>query len=117
MTDEIRATDFLGNTYGVGDFVCYATIDGKSPVQKFARVEKIEPVNKTRYRFVDGERIPEMYTYFKVGVREIKNGRGFTRFDSYNWDSETKSRIPKQVRVTYPMSENIVAVTPAEGVA
>lgn len=117
---ELRQVDMLGNEYGVGDFVCYATISGKSPVLKFARVEKIAAEQRTRGRYSrDTDKWEsEEYTYHKVGVREISNGRGFRRWDSMTWNAETSSYDIdlSKVRVTYPMTENIIKVAPAEGV-
>lgn len=99
-------TDFLGHEVKVGDFVVYATTSGRSPVQKFARVEVI----KTETNKYTGK--PET----KVGVKEISNGRGFRRWDATSFDRETHSFVPSKngVRTTYPMMDNIVKVRDAE---
>jgi hypothetical protein len=106
--------DFLGNEVKVGDFVVYATTSGRSPVQKYALVEVIRPITRTRWKRVDGVSVTEQYTDHKVGVRELSNARGFTRWDSYDW--KDGYRVQKQVRTTYPMKDNIVKVRSAEDV-
>lgn len=103
-------TDFLGQEVKVGDFVVYATTSGRSPVQKYAVVEAIYEKTEEKYRW---SRQAEKYAYVtvkttQVGVREIQNGRGFRRYDSYDW----KNKVDKQVRVTYPMPENMVLIHP-----
>lgn len=119
MTESF--TDFLGQEIKVGDFVVYATISGKSPVQKFARVEKIVPIVQTGYTHKDGRAVKVETPSVKVGVKEIKNGRGFMRWDSYNWaknddGSRQKDekglliRVEKEVRTTYPMKANMVKI-------
>lgn len=40
-------TDVLGNTYGLGDIVAIAVINGKSPQMVIARVERINRVNSS----------------------------------------------------------------------
>lgn len=90
--------DFIGNKVKVGDFVVYATICGRSPVQKFAQVERIDLV-ENEYGYGEGP-------FIRVGVREISNGRNFRRWDSYDW----KKKVDKRPRVTYPMAKNIVLV-------
>lgn len=97
-------TDMLGQEISVGDFVVYATTSGRSPVLKYALVEKIDEVTNTKYGR-DG--IKEV-TRTRVGVREIKNGRGCMRFDSSKLTAD--GWVDKQVRVTYPMVQNIVKV-------
>lgn len=96
-------TDFLGQEIAVGDHVVYATVDGRSPVQKLAEVVKIEAETKTR-RVRYGSTETEEYTSYKLGVKEIKNGRGFIR-----WESTIQG---KPVRTSYPMPANIVKVSP-----
>lgn len=119
MTESF--TDFLGQEIKVGDFVVYATISGKSPVQKFARVEKIVPIVNTTYLREDGTYNKVETPSVKVGVKEIKNGRGFMRWDSYDWAKNDDGsyqkdekglpiRIDKEVRTTYPMKANMVKV-------
>lgn len=115
MSDRVAIEsfeDFLGFTVYVGDFVVYATTSGRSPVQKYAMVEGIYEKTKQEYRY---NRETDKYDYAtvkttQVGVRELQNGRGFRRFDSYNW----KTREAKQVRVTYPMPQNIVLIKRGE---
>lgn len=109
-------TDFLGNEIREGDYVVYATVDGKSPVQKYARVEVIKTETKTRWSFDGNERKQEEYTHYKIGVKEVSNGRGFRRWDSKNWTTGEA----KTVRTSYPMAENIVkaprpGITTADG--
>lgn len=99
-------TDFLGQEINVGDHVVYATIDGKSPVQKLAVVVKITSEQKSRIKNWQ-TRETEPYTAYKVGVKELRNGRGFTRWDSKNW----RTGESKEVRTSYPMPANIVKVT------
>lgn len=98
----MKATDMLGQEYGVGDYVVYATTSGRSPVLKYARVETVKEVEDPRlaHRVVN--------TVLKVGVREIANGRGFGRWDSHKWKDGVMVETP--VRVTYPMVVNIVKV-------
>lgn len=106
-------TDFLGNEIKVGDHVVYATVSGKSPVQKFAEVVKITGELKPVYGWRDGSRVVTgQREVFKVGVKEIKNGRGFTRWDATVYDKEQRAFVPneKGVRTTYPMADNIVKV-------
>jgi hypothetical protein len=115
---SLRVTDMLGNEYGVGDHVVYATTSGKCPVLKYAVVDRIVPDERTRYRYDRDKlnehgyptRVAETYTYLKVGVRELSNGRGFRRWDRQgDWDDKTRTYgPPKPARVTYPMTENIV---------
>jgi hypothetical protein len=124
MTDELAVTDMLGNAYRVGDHVVYGTISGKSPVLKYAVVEKIVEEERERVTGYEPYTSPngyqghrptyEKYTYYKVGVREIKNGRNFTRWDTRGaWDPETRTYGPgKPARITYPMTENIVKAIP-----
>lgn len=117
MNDEVY-TDMLGQEIRVGDFVVYATTSGRSPVQKFARVEQFKFVYRVRCTWPEGvgygkPRGEETYVYVKVGVREISNGRNFKRYDRTKWVSNETgeySRVDKEVRVTYPLSENIVKV-------
>lgn len=109
-------TDMFGQAYGVGDFVVYATVDGRSPVMKYARVEKLLAAEVGSWETTDRGREYVTRPTLKVGVREISNGRGFTRYDSYaiEWTDDTHTatrRVEKKVRVTYPMVENIVKVT------
>jgi hypothetical protein len=94
-------TDFLGQEVRVGDHVVYATVSGRSPVQKLARVEVIKDDSGT----------------LKVGVREIGNGRGFWRWDSHTYVSGKVVVDPSKNRVTYPMHENIVKVEPSSVVS
>jgi hypothetical protein len=108
-------TDMLGQEIREGDFVVYATTSDRSPVQKYAKVEKV--IRETKERRVwnteDGRYDIKTYEQLKVGVREVKNGRGFTRWDSYEYreyQNGRHERVEKQVRVTYPMVENIVKV-------
>lgn len=111
---SLRVTDMLGNEYGVGDHVVYATTSGKCPVLKYALVDRIVPEERERYSYdrdkLDSRgcatRVVETYTYVKVGVRELSNGRGFTRWDTSKLvDGKWEAR---PARVTYPMTENIV---------
>lgn len=107
------AVDFLGQRYGVGDLVVYATTSGRSPVQKLGRVVKIECEVKTRRRYDYEARdvIEEEYVFQKVGVRQISNGRGFSFSTSkYVKDGDSWKSVPCETRVSYPMSENIVKV-------
>lgn len=121
MAEEEQVTDMLGNTYKVGDHVVYGTVSSKCPVLKYAIVEKIIAEIRERpsgyedvYR-ADGSawRRPtyENYTYMRVGVREISNGRGFRRFDTeLHGTGEDRYKVigTKPPRITYPMTENIV---------
>jgi hypothetical protein len=120
QSDVETATDFLGQEYRVGDFIVYATTSGRSPVQKFARVERILKVTKTteKFGYIDGKfqvvSVDESDS-FKVGVKEISNGRGFIRWDSRVYDEskpigERTSYDFSKVRTTYPMTDNIVKV-------
>lgn len=111
--------DFIGQTVKVGDHVVYATTSGRSPVQKFAIVERIETIRQwdahahladdLRWVGAHGE------ARFRVGVRELSNGRGFSRYDTLVYD-ETRPvgqryvKDAKPARVTFPMRENIVKV-------
>jgi hypothetical protein len=118
--------DFLGHTVKVGDFVVYATVSGRSPVQKFAKVEQIDLVQPEYLGFIyDREtkesrlRTEEEAQSVRVGVRELSNGRGFTRFDTNVWDwdapvGQKLQRNARPARVTFPMKENIVLVRSAE---
>lgn len=97
--------DMLGQEVNVGDHVIYATTSGRSPVQKFAIVEKIiwtqeeQPVwTKNRANLVT-----KVVDVVKVGVREISNSRGFLRWSVFKDPN-------KKARVTYPLVENIVKV-------
>lgn len=118
LDGALRVTDMLGNEYGVGDHVVYATTSGKCPVLKYAVVDRIVPEERTRYSYDSDKldsrgcatRVAETYTQLKVGVRELSNGRGFMRWDTRgDWDAETRTFGPaKPARVTYPMRENIV---------
>jgi hypothetical protein len=120
MTEQ-RITDMLGNEYGVGDHVVYATTSGRCPVLKYAVIDRIVSEERTRYRY-DGDqpnehgyptRVAETYTYLKVGVRELSNGRGFTRWDTSKLVNGKWEDRP--ARVTYPMTENIVkAIGPGD---
>jgi hypothetical protein len=106
-------TDFLGNEIKVGDFVVYATVSGRSPVQKFAVVEKIEAIPTRKNVGTYREPVWEPATAYKVGVKELTNGRGFTRWDSYSYKDGV--RVGKPVRTTYPNVLNIVkAALPPE---
>jgi hypothetical protein len=106
--------DFVGNTVRVGDFVVYATVSGRSPVQKFAIVERIELVEPDIYSWretTDEARVKARFV--RVGVRELTNGRKFIRWDTYDW--KTRENDPaRQARVTYPMRQNIVLVRTAK---
>jgi hypothetical protein len=119
--------DFLGNTVKVGDHVVYATISDRSPVQKYAEVVAIvsKQVSRDRY-FRDtgdaegttpgGHWGTETVSEIKVGVRELSNGRGFTRWDTRVYDKNWR-RVEgesKPARVTYPMKENIVLARTAK---
>jgi hypothetical protein len=106
----VKTKDMLGQQYGVGDFVVYATTSGRSPVQKYARVEKVEMVDA-----LDWDDQPTGKKRLRVGVREILNGRGFDRYDSYDWAKRTYD--PSKVRITYLMPENVVKATAPEGEA
>ena len=106
-------TDFLGQEVRVGDYVVYATTSAKSPVQKLARVEKISSEQVETFEWRDGKRVSTgTRPNFTVGVKEMKNGRNFTRFDSRKWDPDTGRFIdtPDKVRTTYPTVGNIVRV-------
>lgn len=114
-----KFTDFLGQDVNVGDTVVYATTSGRSPVQKLATVEKILMIEATRPKLDEnGEYVRDETNWFvqetylkpKVGVKEIKNGRGFTRWDSHVWNGERYEYEPGKTRTTYPMPENIVKV-------
>jgi hypothetical protein len=100
-------TDFLGQQVRVGDLVVYATTSGRSPVQKCATVENIESEEIVNFR------TGKSRTVFKIGVKEVSNGRNFTRWDGRRWDSEKRQYIerPNGVRTTYPMPQNIVRVS------
>lgn len=108
----------LGQKYTVGDHVVYATTSGRSPVQKFAIVEKVTIETRTRrVRNPDPDgawTIEQEYEHASVGVRELKNGRGFSRSDTLKYQGRdddgrpTWQKVP--ARVTYPMTENIVKV-------
>jgi hypothetical protein len=106
--------DFVGNTVRVGDFVVYATVSGRSPVQKFAVVEKIERV-KSEYGGVswNPEARRDESSWVRVGVRELSNGRGFIRWDTYDWKAQENGK-DKKARVTYPMRQNMVLVRTAK---
>jgi hypothetical protein len=92
--------DFMGNIVKVGDFVVYATASYKSPVQKLAVVDNIaEVVSDT---WTHNHRPGQHFT--RVGVREISNGRNFSRWDKKNG----------KLRTTYPMTENMVLVRTKE---
>ncbi len=99
--------DFVGNTVKVGAHVVYATTSGRSPVQKFAVVDRIDLVEDEYYH----------RQFVRVGVREIANGRGFARSGS-RWNRETCSYdhdTEPSKRVSYPLADNIVLVrTPEE---
>lgn len=111
-----KAVDMLGQEYGPGDFVVYATTKGRNPVLKYARVVKVQAISDTRQVWnSDRSYEIEEYTWFKVGVKELKNGRGFRRRDATPesgrlWDEQGMSKV----RTTYPMYENIVKVSGAE---
>lgn len=107
--------DMLGQTIREGDFVVYATTSVRSPVLKLARVMRVNTYVKSgrQWDYDKSEYVTHEYQVTKVGVKEIKNGRGFWRSDayvpgSYEWDMS-------KVRTTYPMVENIVKVALPEG--
>lgn len=97
--------DMLGQEIRAGDYVVYATTSGRSPVLKYAKVVKVDEVAI----WSPGEDLTRM----RVGVKEIKNGRGFTRWDARVPGASWKEQDMSKVRVTYPMSENIVKVEAA----
>lgn len=105
MTDEPEVpdtwpewTDKLGQTFRPGDFVAYASVNGRSPQMVFARVLEIrrrdssgdEITERVQYktgrkvpRQHDGRMIDEWETrqvpFCKVKVLPIKDARGFSR--------------------------------------
>jgi hypothetical protein len=110
--------DFLGHTVKVGDHVVYATVDGRSPVQKYAEVVKIfdRVIERLRWDREAGRSVSEFHTETKVGVRELSNGRGFERWDTRVYDKDYRliKDQKKLARVTYPMKANIVLIRTAK---
>lgn len=122
VAEDINPTvvDFLGQRYGIGDHVVYATTSTRSPVQKYAEVVSIIHEVRERYgRWVadaDGNggarRVAEPYLYPKIGVRQISNGRGFG-FSNHKYVKDgagSWTAVPCETRVSYPTPENIVKV-------
>lgn len=114
VTDEKpTAVDFLGQRYGIGDGVVYATTSGRSPVQKFGKVVKItrEVATRTRWAHNIGRATNEKYVVLTVGVRQISNGRGFGfSTTKYVKDGDSWKSVPCETRPSYPTPENIVKV-------
>ncbi len=107
------ATDVIGQPIRVGDYVAYATVSGRSPVQKIARVESVFQ-QKQWYEWTRGEENP-VRDEVKVGVTELFNGRNFIRWDSFGegesrwaWTDGGSRMGTKKPRTTYPMVENMV---------
>lgn len=84
-------TDPLGNTYRPGDLVAVAAIDGRSPVLRFGRVQRINRINSkgqliedVSWMMVDrnGERarVETREPSCTVTILEEFNGRGFRRW-------------------------------------
>lgn len=99
------ARDFLGQKYGVGDFVAYATTSGRSPVLKLGKVHKIETVLSDRW---DHKR-QQMYltATYKVGVEWLDTAN--------SWTSPAPTGSGK-ARLSYPNPDNIVFVSHYEPV-
>lgn len=119
--------DFLGNEVRVGDHVVYATTSGRSPVQKYAEVVSIVSKQESVSHFFSdtggargtassGHWGFKTRTTLQVGVRELSNGRGFTRWDTRVYDENWRrvEGASKPARVTYPMPDNMVKVRSAE---
>lgn len=100
------ARDFLGQKYGVGDFVAYATTDGNSAVLKLGKVHKIETVLTERW---DALREQVYLTpKFKVGVEWLDTPNN-------GWARPSPSGSGKP-RLSYPNPDNIVFVSHYEPV-
>lgn len=64
----MQVTDILGNPYGVGDRIVYATTVANSAWLKQGHVVSIHEKTTTRYKRVDGERIEYAHSEPVVGV-------------------------------------------------
>lgn len=98
--DHPTAVDFLGQRYGVGDHVVYATTSGRSPVLKLGLVHVVESFPTTRYDWDRHDRVPDVG--YKIGLQWLESGRGWSK------PSPTTNGKP---RLSYPSYENIVKVS------
>jgi hypothetical protein len=119
-------TDVLGQTYRVGDTVAVATVNGKSPQMVLARVERInkmdskgKPITKSEWVWEDSFqtynwREPHERKEFPsctVTATPIVDARGFTRYSSQHWNSETKQIEHTQAKkINYSIPENIIKI-------
>lgn len=96
--------DILGNSYGPGDTVAYASINGKSPQLVVAEVVRINTINSkgekiTSHKYDQNRRQWTESPSVTVTVKPLIDARGFGRYGK-------KDRL-----ITLQIPENIIAVT------
>lgn len=103
---DLRVTDALGNTYGVGDRVVYPTTSGHSPVLVVATVASIREKGVRTVRVPSGEHADSFdkvsLPAYRVGVHKHVN----VADKGWRWTD----------RVSFPTAENIIAF-PADSAA
>ncbi len=102
--------DMIGQEYVEGDYVFYATLMGKSPTLKFARVVKIEHSQELKWQGYGTNRVQTLVDVYKVGVKEIGNSAGYAV--GRVWDSDTGSHYTDKTKIktSYPNYKNMLKV-------
>lgn len=105
-------TDILGNLIYPGDFVCVATINGRSPQQVIAQVERINRLNSRGEEITGGVRengkwktVPSC----SITARPIMDARNFMRWSTNKWNGTSHDKV-KPRAVTYQIPENVLRI-------
>lgn len=97
-------TDILGNLIYPGDFIAVATINGRSPQQVIAKVERINRINSRGEEIVRGERRNGKWVNVpscSITARPLMDARDFHRWTKKGEENRA---------VTYQIPENCIKI-------